>query len=128
MLVSCRYCNAIHERSYKCDSRPKAPTKELNNIVRFRNSSAWKRKRADIKARDNHLCQLCKLENKYTYESLDVHHITAISIDWTLRLEDYNLITLCKYHHFLADNGNIKRSQLYDITNSFVTVSGTAEK
>lgn len=117
----------VHERGYKCISGPKAPTKQLNDIVRFRNSGAWKRKRTEVKQRDNYLCQLCVLDNKFTFDALDVHHITPISISWAERLDDYNLITLCKYHHFLADNGNIKRADLYRITNSAKTVSFTAE-
>lgn len=125
MLVSCKYCNAVHQRGYKCTSAPKAPTKTLNNSVRFRNSSAWKNKRAEIKARDNHLCQLCKADNRYTYDALDVHHISPLSESWHDRLDNNNLITLCKYHHFLADNGNIKRDALYKITNSAVTVFNT---
>jgi 5-methylcytosine-specific restriction protein A len=117
----------MHERGVKCTHAPKAPTKQLNNIVRFRNSSAWKSKRAEIKQRDGFLCQLCKLDNRYTYEGLDVHHIAPISRAWAERLEGYNLITLCKHHHFLADNNEIERAYLYKITNVLESVYFSAE-
>jgi 5-methylcytosine-specific restriction enzyme A len=117
MLVSCRYCNKVHDRKYKCEKAPKRyGKKETNDITRFRNTSAWKKKRIEIKKRDKYLCQLCLLEGKYTFDNLDVHHILPISKAWDKRLDCINLITLCKYHHFHCDNNDIDESVLYAIT------------
>lgn len=38
-----------------------------------------------------------------------------IKEDYELRLEDSNLITVCEYHHELAEQGTIPREELLDI-------------
>lgn len=48
-----------------------------------------------IRRRDNYTCQNCNQYNGY----LEVHHIFDFSTYPELRLEDYNLITLCKTCH-----------------------------
>ena len=118
MLVSCSYCGLVHERGYKCNKafRPKR-TKEANNIIRFRSSRLWKKKRDEIKKRDKFLCQVCLLdkyftERIYNFHNLEVHHIIPLCKNFELRLEDNNLITICNFHHKLAENGNIPIDEL----------------
>ncbi len=41
----------------------------------------------------------------YTYEGVEVHHITKIRDDAGLLLDDSNLIVLCEEHHKQADEG-----------------------
>lgn len=115
MLISCKYCANIHSRSFSCPSKPKryGKKKENNSIVKFRNTSTWRKKRLEIKKRDKLLCQYCLLELKrFTFELLDVHHIIPISKDWSKRLDNYNLITLCRVCHTSADMQEIEAYKL----------------
>jgi 5-methylcytosine-specific restriction enzyme A len=79
---------------------------------KFYNGSAWKRKREDIKKRDNYECQECKRKGKVfldTYEysqrakrkkiKLVVDHIKELEDHPDLALDDENLETLCVNCH-----------------------------
>ena len=121
MLKACKYCGHIHAKDYICDKKPQSTYKRNEDILTFRNSTAWRNKRHHIKDKDKHLCQAC-LHNLYgtmqrlTTINLSVHHIKPLYKAWDLRLEDNNLITLCEYHHELAESGTISEQQLYEIT------------
>lgn len=125
MLKSCKYCGRIHDMNYVC---PYKPSRQYNknqdtNINRFRSSIAWQKKRDDIKKRDLNLCQICirNLYNtnlKFNYDKVEVHHITPLDEDFNQRLNDDNLISLCAYHHKMAEIGKISRKELYDIVKS----------
>ncbi|MGG7058721.1 HNH endonuclease [Clostridium tertium] len=117
MLKSCKYCGRIHDSKYICPSKPIRKTYKKTEEDKFRNTQAWKKKRNYIKDRDKGLCQVCirKLYNtlkQYNYKDIEVHHITPLREDYELRLDDDNLISLCKYHHELAENGEIPRELL----------------
>lgn len=119
MLKSCSYCGKIHPKGYVCAKKPKREYK-ITNIDKFRWSKAWQKKREWIKKRDNYLCQIClrklhKTLKQYNYDELDVHHIVPINEDWDKRLNDDNLITLCSYHHKMAEQGEISREELLNI-------------
>ena len=47
---------------------------------------------------------------RYTYKELEVHHIVPIEEDYSKRLDETNLITLCRYHHELAEKNTIPRA------------------
>jgi predicted restriction endonuclease len=49
--------------------------------------------------------------------SIEVHHIEPIVQDYELRLDEGNLISLCTYHHKMADRGEIPREILKSIVN-----------
>ena len=118
MLVSCSYCGLVHERGYKCNKALRTKRiKEANYITRFRSSRLWKKKRDEIKKRDKFLCQVCLLdkyftERRYNFENLEVHHIIPLCKNFELRMENSNLITICSFHHKLAENGNIPMDEL----------------
>ena len=119
MFKSCSYCGRIHKRGEVCHSKPKRK-KEPNNINKFRWSRRWTTKRKQINKRDNHMCQICirKLYNtqqQYNFTHIEVHHIVPIHEDWDRRLDDDNLISLCAYHHKMADSGQIPRDELLAI-------------
>lgn len=66
------------------------------------------------------MCQICirKLYNtqqQYNFTHIEVHHIVPIHEDWDRRLDDDNLISLCAYHHKMADSGQIPRDELLAI-------------
>lgn len=67
-------------------------------IRMFYVSTAWKNKRQEIIKRDNNECQICKALYKFV-PSDDVHHIVPMTKDFSKRLDNDNLISLCKYHH-----------------------------
>lgn len=122
MLVSCKHCGGVHNRGVICAKKiqPKRLKKEDTSITRFRASRAWKKKRAAIRERDKQLCQICLTERfstirKYNFELLEVHHIEPLVENWSARLLDNNLITLCVSHHKMAENGIISRAILMDI-------------
>lgn len=116
MLVSCKYCGGLHERGVVCASKP-VRQKEPNQVNKFRWSRVWRTKRNQIVDRDKSLCQVCKQDKQYTYDNLEVHHITSIADDWDLRLDDSNLVTLCVEHHKLADANEISKEYLTSIVN-----------
>ena len=65
-------------------------------------------------------CQLCirglyDPERKYETEDLSVHHIIPIAEDWDSRLDNDNLITLCRKHHEQAEASSIPRDELRGI-------------
>ena len=80
----------------------------------------WTNKSIEIRQRDRYLCQVC-LRNLYNtldflnHKNVDVHHITPIEEDYNRRLDNDNLISLCRYHHKMADDGKIPRQELYKI-------------
>ena len=118
MLKSCKHCGRIHDSKYMCPSKPRRNNyKDVTEEDKFRSTYVWQKKRENIKQRDNYLCQVCirKLYNtlkQYNYEDIQVHHIVPLKEDYELRLEDDNLISLCKYHHELAEKGEIPREIL----------------
>jgi 5-methylcytosine-specific restriction protein A len=115
LLVSCSYCGGYHERGYKCKAKP-LRDKQSTTASKFRSKRVWTEKSRAIKTRDKYLCQWCLTqESKYVHEGLEVHHIIPISMDWSKRLDDYNLVTLCSYHHKMADKQQLDNSILFDI-------------
>ena len=66
---------------------------------RFYWSRDWFYKREEIKARDNHECQVCKSEGKVTLKELIVHHIKPLEFYPDSKLDDDNLITVCQACH-----------------------------
>lgn len=121
MKKSCSYCGKIHEKNYICPHKP-IRQKRVSKFDKFRGSIEWKNKRDEIRKRDLNLCVLCRLglhtvDGKISYVSeVDVHHITPLIEDYSLRLENDNLICLCNYHHELAEKGVISREILRENT------------
>ena len=92
-------------------------TKASDSRVRerkFRSSSKWQQCRKEVLARDKHLCVICYKEEGFVsvHEKLDVHHIESLHKAWKKRCVEDNLITLCKRHHKLADNGEYTEEYL----------------
>ena len=122
MLKSCKYCGKIHDYNYICPSKPTKKNYKSNiKLDRFRTSKTWIYKRDSIRDRDKHLCQICirKTYNtfgrQYNHNNIQIHHIVPLVEDYDKRLDDYNLITLCTYHHDMAEKGIIPKQELIDI-------------
>ena len=76
MLRTCNVCGGIHQEDKMC--KRKYPSKKNSKANSFRNTNDWITKREQIKRRDKYLCQVCLMNNIYTYNNLQVHHITPI--------------------------------------------------
>ncbi len=122
MKKVCSYCGKIHEKKYICPEKKRSikarqAGAEEDLAYRFRSSGAWKKKTGQIKERDRYLCQACirqmkGTERRYNTHALSVHHITGIREDYDRRLEDTNLITLCRQHHDMAERGELSAGAL----------------
>lgn len=66
--------------------------------LRFYHSSAWKKKRLQILARDKHACQECRKQGRYS-TAVIVHHIKHLQDEPGLALTDDNLESVCKDCH-----------------------------
>lgn len=119
MLVSCSKCGRIHERGFKCKNNIKQTYSKKETVAsKFRNTKAWRDKRKDIINRDKALCQICirNLHNTLPRQyKVQVHHITPVNEDYDKRLDNYNLITLCSYHHSMAEHEQITRKELIEL-------------
>lgn len=122
MWKSCSVCGRVHKSGERCPQK-KSFKKAGREADKFRSSQAWKDKREQVRQRDRFMCRWClhKAEGKkltseaVNYRSLQVHHITPLDEDYSLRLEDSNLITLCPLCHELAERGDISRGELGEL-------------
>ncbi len=119
MLKSCGRCGGIHDANYTC-YKGKSNNKYTKADM-FRKSYSWLKKSTNIKERDKYLCRCCisniyNTTNIYNFNKLEAHHIVPINEDYSKRLDDDNLVTLCCYHHKLADNNIIPRKILTLLT------------
>ena len=120
MKKACRYCGKIHEKNYICSHKP-IKQKSYTDLDKFRSSKQWQLKRKAIAERDLHLCRACLAglfvpDGKPLLNSdVEVHHITPLAVDFKQRLDDENLISLCHYHHELAENGSISAEELREL-------------
>lgn len=119
MLKSCKYCMRIHDSKIMCAQKKEVEEERWKNrentrAFSFRKSHAWTQKSLSVRTRDKYQCLCCKalLEGtvrQYNSDSLSVHHITPIEEDYGLRLDEFNLITVCDVHHELCEAGKISR-------------------
>ncbi len=112
----CMVCRSVHDG--KCQ-RPKyyAPKasvtpKRISAADKFRSTQSWKRKAAGILERDFHCCRVCLKAGLLNNRELSVHHIIPLSADYEKRLDEDNLITLCRFHHEQAERGIISKREL----------------
>ena len=117
MLKTCSICGKIHDFNKVC--KRKKPQKKTE-ASKFRKTNKWTEKSRSIRQRDKYLCQVCITDKyntnyRYTYKDLEVHHIVPLEEDYSKRLDSNNLITLCRYHHEMAESGQIPREELQEM-------------
>ena len=117
MLKTCKYCGRIVNEYHKCTMKPKYEKKD-KKIVAFRNSTDWKKKRTEILERDKHLCRYCLENKRLTYNNIEVHHIIPLKNNFELRLDNDNLISLCRMCHEEAEKGKIPKERHQKIIKS----------
>ena len=125
MLKSCSSCGKIHDSKHICPQKQKKMQERQSKFKstdkdKFRWTKAWQVKRAEIRQRDNNLCQICirKLydtTNQYTYNYLSVHHAIPLEEAFDRRLDNGILITTCDFHHEKMESGEIPRDVILDI-------------
>lgn len=101
MKKYCMKCGKIHDVKEKCqiDTKRVSTRNPLldDHYFEFLSTMEWRRKRKEIKIRDNGICLRCYFKfNKINTRDLQCHHIKPRSIYPELELDDSNLITLCK--------------------------------
>ena len=66
--------------------------------AKFYTSTQWIRLRDLIISRAGYQCTLCKAHGRLT-PATEVHHKIPIKVDWSLRLDERNLVALCHRCH-----------------------------
>lgn len=114
MLKACSKCGKIHAYNYKCNVGVDN-NRDKTDEQRLRSKYAWTKKSKQIRADANNLCEVCRDKGIYTYDGLEVHHVTKLSVDKNGLLEDENLICLCVEHHKQADAGELSKEYLLSL-------------
>lgn len=104
MYKACSRCGKIHRYDFNCTV---GKVYSGGHERTLRQTNKWKMKSEEIRQRANYLCEVCRQTGRYTYKNLEVHHITKLTEDESLLLDNYNLICLCQRHHKDADSGAI---------------------
>lgn len=87
----------------------------------FYNSMHWKRMSTYIRCKYNGLCLSCYIKYKILNVADVVHHIVELKEDYSKRLEEDNLVTLChSCHNILHSNYTEKeKKELKNIKNMY---------
>ena len=118
--TTCPHCGVVERGNHHCPYKTYKKKANDTEADKFRKSKRWTDKSREIRQRDRYLCRVC-MANLYntvqqiTYKDLDVHHITPINEDYNKRLDNDNLISLCRFHHKMAEDGKIPREVLYSL-------------
>ena len=139
MLKTCVYCGRIHDASVVCPQKGKALERQeqIKDRARkdrgsredkFRHTGDWKKMREHILHRDRRLCLCClagidETETRYETRDLSVHHIVPLKEDYSKRLDEDNLITLCGYHHEQCESGAVGRDKQRELIEK--SINGT---
>lgn len=121
-LITCKYCG-VTTRGHRCPHKTYKKKTYNTEADKFRKSKRWTAKSIEVRQRDRYLCRVCETNlyntvQQFNYSELDVHHIEKLNDNFDKRLDNDNLITLCRYHHKLADDGKIPKELLYELINN----------
>ena len=117
----CGKCGKKIAQGVTCEC-VKATRKEYNKNVRynkdnmkyskFYDSIHWKRMSTYIRCKYNGLCLVCYIKYKVLKIADVVHHIVELKEDYSKRLDEENLVTLChSCHNILHSNYAEKEKQ-----------------
>lgn len=117
--ITCSRCGIV-KRGHKCPYKPQRKKDKDSQADKFRGTKAWTKKSLEIRQRDRYLCRVCEANlyntiRQFNSDNLEVHHIIPLAKDYDKRLDNDNLISLCRYHHKLADDGYIPADLLQEI-------------
>ena len=119
--VTCKSCGIV-PRGHRCPYRTYKKKTYDTEADRFRQSKRWTDKSKEIRQRDRYLCRVCEADlyntvQQFNYNTIEVHHIEKLNENYDKRLNNDNLISLCRYHHKMADDGKIPKDVLYSLIN-----------
>ena len=80
----------------------------------FYKSKEWARLAAEVKARDNFECQVCKAQGGLQRSKLIAHHIEPLSNAYDKRLDKDNLVTVCHACHNTLHYNNVTTTKWDD--------------
>jgi 5-methylcytosine-specific restriction endonuclease McrA len=117
--ITCSRCGIVR-RGHICPHKTYRKRERNSKADKFRSGNLWTAKSIEIRTRDRYLCRVCEANlyntiRQYNSEGLEVHHIIPLAEDYNKRLDNDNLITLCNYHHKLAEDGHIPRDILQEM-------------
>ena len=117
--ITCSRCGIV-PRGHQCPFKSYKKKAYDTEADKFRKTKRWTKKSLEIRQRDRFLCRVCEANlyntiQRFNYNELDVHHIVPVNEDYNKRLDNDNLITLCRYHHKMADDGKITKEELYEL-------------
>lgn len=112
MTKACGRCGRIHPHGYHCTA---GQIYRRTDERKLRNTNKWHKKSEEIREEAQYLCEVCRAEGRYTYNNLEVHHITPLKEDETKLLDNDNLICLCADCHKRAEKGELSRDYLTEL-------------
>lgn len=112
MKKSCSRCGRIHDMDFICREGGRPARYRQTEERTLRNTYRWHEKSKEIRQEADNLCEVCKDHGIYTYDGLEVHHITKLRDDAGGLLDNDNLICLCPAHHKMADGGGLDAEYL----------------
>ena len=112
LFKSCSRCGKVHAKEFKCKHNAPKYRYPRAKGTEIRGTNAWAKKAEEIKESCNYLCEVCLDKGAYTYKDLSVHHIIKLREAPERALDNYNLVTLCRFHHQLADSGGLETEYL----------------
>lgn len=133
MLKSCKYCGRIHDEKLICPGKAQRISarnyRRGNNADRFRRSTSWTEMSRRVRARDFYMC-LCCADGIYKTDgtevsivetdNISVHHITPLEEDFSQRLDEHNLISVCATHHEMCEAQMISRDKQRELVNKSI--------
>ena len=112
MYISCARCGKMHPMGHTCSV---GRIYKSDAERKLRSLYSWTKKSLEIREEANHLCEVCRDQGIYTYDNIEVHHITKLKDDKSGLLDNDNLICLCQIHHKQADNNELSREYLTEL-------------
>ena len=114
MWKACSKCGKIHPYNKRCYVGYSSKRKNTD-ANKFRATMLWTNKSIEIREDSKYLCSICLDKGIYNYKRIEVHHIEPLWENFERRLDNYNLIALCKAHHKEAEENKIKREHLFKL-------------
>ncbi len=117
--ITCSRCGIV-KRGHKCPHKTYRKKERDTQADKFRKSKRWTDKSLEIKEKSKYLCEVC-MENKYhtinqfNFSKLETHHIEPLCENYERRLDNFNLVVLCNFHHKLAEKGEIPKDYLFEL-------------
>jgi 5-methylcytosine-specific restriction protein A len=88
----CRCGDVVKGKCPRCDGKQEAKSTSEKGY-----DGRWKALSKTYRAREP-LCEVCKMKG-YVRGADHVHHIVPVAVDWSLRLQVENLISVCEQCH-----------------------------